>query len=168
LKHSPDKYNEEFIQQEGQAMKKLLMILLLGLLVTGCGTESQVSNNSQDKGGAGIVAGEVAASLTEESSLIFQYEVKNQTEEEVTLEFTSSQRYDYSVKTKNGKEVFLFSSVASFLQALGEENLKQGESLAYEIDLQELSLEKGEYILSVWMTPKGGKMNEVSKEFTVE
>ncbi|WLR54876.1 BsuPI-related putative proteinase inhibitor [Mesobacillus subterraneus] len=149
-------------------MKKLLMILLLGLLVTGCGTENQVSNNNQDKRGAGIVAGEMAASLTEESPLIFQYEVKNQTEEEVTLEFTSSQRYDYSVKTKDGKEVFLFSSVASFLQALGEEAVKQGESLTYDIDLHELNLEKGDYILTVWLTPKGGKKFEVSKEFTVQ
>lgn len=149
-------------------MKKLWMILLLGLLVTGCGTENQVSNNDQVKGGAGIVAGEMAASLTEENPLDFQYEVKNQTEEEVVLEFTSSQRYDYSVKTKDGKEVFLFSSVASFLQALGEEKVKQGESLTYKIDLQELSLEKGEYTLTAWMTPKDGKKYEVSKEFMVE
>ncbi|WP_226086454.1 BsuPI-related putative proteinase inhibitor [Mesobacillus sp. S13] len=149
-------------------MKKILMVLLMGLLVTGCGTENQVSNNDQDQGGAGIVAGEMAASLTEESPLIFQYEVKNQTEEEVVLEFTSSQRYDYSVKTKDGKEVFLFSSVASFLQALGEETVKQGESLTYDIDLHELNLEKGDYILTAWMTPKDGKKYEVSKEFTVE
>ena len=153
-------------------MKKLLMILLMGLLVTGCGTGNKVSNDNQDDekngGGAGIVAGEMAASLTEESPLIFQYEVKNQTEEEVTLEFTSSQRYDYSVKTKDGKEVFLFSSVASFLQALGEETVKQGESLTYDIDLHELNLEKGDYILTVWMTPKDGKKYEVSKEFTVQ
>lgn len=149
-------------------MKKLLMVLLLGLLVTGCGTEKQVSNNDQDQGGAGIVAGEMAASLTEESPLNFQYEVNNQTEEEVVLEFTSSQRYDYSVKTKDDKEVFLFSSVANFLQALGEEKVKQGEALSYEIDLHELSLEKGDYVLSVWMTPKGGKKYEVTKEFSVE
>lgn len=149
-------------------MKKLLMVLLMGLLVTGCGTENQVSNNDQDQGGAGIVAGEMAASLAEESPLIFQYEVKNQTEEEVVLEFTSSQRYDYSVKTKDGKEVFLFSSVASFLQALGEETVKQGESLIYDIDLHELNLEKGDYILTAWMTPKDGKKYEVSKQFTVE
>ncbi|MBT2644704.1 intracellular proteinase inhibitor (BsuPI) [Bacillus sp. ISL-41] len=149
-------------------MKKLWMILLLGLLITGCGTGNQVLNNDEDKGGAGIVAGEMAASLTEESPLIFQYEVKNQTEEEVTLEFTSSQRYDYSVKTKDGKEVFLFSSVAAFLQVLGEEKLKQGDSLTYELNLHELSLEKGEYILTAWMTPKNGKKYEVTKEFTVQ
>jgi ABC-type molybdate transport system substrate-binding protein len=149
-------------------MRKIWMIVLMGLLVTGCGTGNQVSNNDQDQGGAGIVAGEMAASLTEEKPLIFQYEVKNQTEEEVTLEFTSSQRYDYSVKTKDGKDVFLFSSVASFLQALGEEKVKQGEALKYEIDLHELSLEKGDYVLSVWMTPKGGKKYEIKKEFSVE
>lgn len=153
-------------------MKKLLMVLLLGLLVTGCGTENQVSNNNKDDltngGGAGIVAGDMVPSLTEESSLVFQYEVKNQTEQVVTLEFTSSQRYDYSVKTKDGKEVFLFSSVASFLQALGEETVKQGESLTYEIDLHELNLEKGDYILTAWMTPKEGKKFEAVKEFSVE
>lgn len=152
-------------------MRKLWMVLLLGILVSGCGTENRVNNNKDDvknEGGQGIVAGEMAASLTEESPLIFQYEVKNQTEEEITLEFTSSQRFDYSVKTKDGKEIFLFSSVASFLQALGEETVKQGESLTYEIDLHELSLEKGEYVLTAWMTPKEGKKYEVTKEFTVE
>ncbi len=153
-------------------MKKLVIIMLLGLLVAGCGTENQVSNNLKDDnkngGSAGIVAGEMAPSLTEESPLVFQYEVKNQTEKEVTLEFTTSQRYDYSVKTKDGKEVFLFSSGAAFLQALGEETVKQGESLLYEIDLNELNLEKGEYILTAWMTPKDGKKFEAVKEFSVE
>lgn len=150
-------------------MRKLWIILLMGLLVTGCGTGNQVSNdNNEEKGGAGIVAGEMAASIKEHSPLVFQYEVKNQTEQEVTLEFTSSQRYDYSVETKDGKEIFLFSSVANFLQALGEEKVKQGEMLSYEIDLHELSLDKGDYILSVWMTPKEGKKFRVTKEFSVE
>jgi ABC-type molybdate transport system substrate-binding protein len=150
-------------------MRKLWIILLMGLLVTGCGTGNQVSNNNkEEKGGAGIVAGEMAASIKEDSPLVFQYEVKNQTEQEVTLEFTSSQRYDYSVETKDGKEIFLFSSVANFLQALGEEEVKQGETLSYEIDLHELSLDKGDYILSVWLTPKEGKKFRVTKEFSVE
>lgn len=152
-------------------MKKIWMFLLLGILLTGCGTGNPTSSNGSDgevtTGGKGIVAGEMAASLTEKSPLIFQYEVKNQTEEEVTLEFTSSQRFDYSVKTKEGKEIFLFSSVASFLQALGEETVKQGEALTYEIDLNELELEKGEYVLSAWMTPKEGQKYKVTTEFTV-
>ncbi|WP_174734384.1 BsuPI-related putative proteinase inhibitor [Mesobacillus harenae] len=153
-------------------MKKILMILLLGILMAGCGTGNKVpvsdSEDAANGGGEGIVAGEMAASLTEQSPLIFQYEVKNQTEEEVTLEFTSSQRFDYSVETKDGEELFLFSSVASFLQALGEETVKQGEALTYDINLHELNLEKGEYVLSAWMTPKEGPQYKVSKEFSVE
>lgn len=154
-------------------MKKLsIIILLLGILVSGCGTENKIAKDEPvsgtGEGGHGIVAGEVAASMTEESPLIFQYEVKNQTEQEVNLKFTSSQRYDYSVKTKDGQEVFLFSSVAAFLQALGEEMLKQGEALNYVIDLKDLSLEKGEYTLTVWMTPKDGPKYKVTKEFVVQ
>ncbi|RSD29576.1 BsuPI-related putative proteinase inhibitor [Mesobacillus subterraneus] len=149
-------------------MRKFFMIILLGFLVTGCGTGNKVSNNEgKGGGGQGIVAGEMAASLAEKSPLVFQYEVKNQTEEEVTLEFTSSQRFDYSVKNKAGEEIFLFSSVANFLQALGEEKVQQGESLTYEIDLNELNLEPGNYTLTVWMTPKDGKKFEVKKEFSL-
>jgi hypothetical protein len=154
-------------------MKKLsIIILLLGILVSGCGTENKVAKDEPvsgtGEGGQGIVAGEVAASMTEQSPLIFQYEVKNQTEQEVNLKFTSSQRYDYSVKTKDGQEVFLFSSVAAFLQALGEETLKQGEALNYKIDLNDLSLKNGEYTLTVWMTPKDGPKYKVTKEFVVQ
>ncbi|WP_423408874.1 BsuPI-related putative proteinase inhibitor [Heyndrickxia sp. MSNUG] len=154
-------------------MKKLsIIILLLGFLVSGCGTENKVANdepvNGTGGGGHGIVAGEVAASLTRQSPLVFQYEVKNQTEQEVTLEFTSSQRYDYSVKNKDGEEIFLFSSTAAFLQALGEVKIKQGETLSYVIDLKRLSLEKGDYTLTVWMTPTGGPKYKAEQEFSVE
>jgi len=154
-------------------MKKLsIIILLLGILVSGCGTENKVANDAPvsgtGEGGHGIVAGEVAASLTEQSPLIFQYEVKNQTEQEVTLKFTSSQRYDFSVKTKDGQEVYLFSSTAAFLQALGEETLKQGESLTYAIDLNNLSLKSGDYKLTAWMTPKEGPKNKIIMDFTVK
>ena len=154
-------------------MRKLsIIILLLGVFVSGCGTENRVANDEPVSGtgggGQGIVAGEMAASMTEQSPLIFQYEVKNQTEQEVTLKFTSSQRYDYSVRTKEGQEVFLFSSVATFLQVLGEETVKQGEALAYKIDLHGLSLKKGEYTLTVWMTAMGDKKYKVTKEFTVK
>lgn len=153
-------------------MRKVWMVLLLGILLAGCGTGEKPVFNQEDKGtngeGSGIVAGEMLPSLTEKSALVFQYEVKNQTEEEVTLEFTSSQRFDYSVETKAGEEVFLFSSVASFLQVLGEETVKQGEALTYEIKLHDLELEPGQYVLKAWMTPQDGPRFEVTKEFTVE
>jgi hypothetical protein len=154
-------------------MKKAIILFLLGILLAGCGTGNQLTGNepakeTSGKGSGGIVAGEMEASLTEKDAFLFEYEVKNQTEQEVTLDFTSSQRFDYSVSTKDGKELFLFSSVASFLQVLGTETIKQGESLTYEIDLLDLNLEKGEYLLSAWMTPQEGPKYKVTTEFSVE
>lgn len=147
-------------------MRKACILLLLGFLLVGCSTANKGVETNSD--GSGIVAGEMVATLKENSPLIFQYEVKNQMEEEVTLEFTSSQRFDYSVETKEGEEIYLFSSVASFLQVVGEETVKQGETLSYDIDLRDLDLKAGRYILTAWMTPKDGKAYRVMKEFTVE
>lgn len=153
-------------------MRKLWLVLLLGILIAGCGTKGEPLVEEPDTEveaeGSGIVAGELEASLTEQSPLVFQYEVKNQTEEEMKFEFTSSQRFDYSVETKDGKEIFLFSSVTSFLQVIGEENVKQGESLTYEINLHDLELEKGTYVLNAWLTPQEGKKFKATMEFTVE
>jgi len=154
-------------------MKKLWLVLLLGMFVAGCGTKGEpLSSNEPDTEveaeGSGIVAGEMEASITEQSPLVFQYEVKNQTEEEIKLEFSSSQRFDYSVQTKEGDELFLFSSVTSFLQVIGEETVKQWESLSYKIDLHDLELQKGDYVLTVWLTPMDGQKHKATKEFTVE
>lgn len=151
-------------------MKKLAIVILIGILLTGCGTgvnnESNGSNGNTN--GSGMVSGEGSSSIVEKNSFQYEYIVKNETEEVVKLEFTSSQRFDYSVRTKDGKEIFLFSSIAAFLQALGEEELKPGEELIYEIDLTDLNLDKGEYILSVWMTPKDGETYKVSKDVVIK
>ncbi|KAA9028548.1 BsuPI-related putative proteinase inhibitor [Niallia endozanthoxylica] len=148
-------------------MKKAWILLVLGLFLVGCGA---VNNNSdeQNSDGSGIVAGEMAAVLTETSPFVFQYEVKNQTEKEVTLEFSSSQRFDYLVETKTGEQVYLFSSVAMFMAVMGEETMKPGETLSYEVDLHELDLKAGDYLLTAWMTPKDGKAYQVTKAFTVK
>jgi ABC-type molybdate transport system substrate-binding protein len=154
------------------ALKKLWIVWMLGIFLAGCGAGGQAGLNEADAEtndkGSGVVAGEMAPSLTEKSKLEYQYEVKNQTEKEVTLEFTSSQRFDYSVETAEGEEVFLFSSVASFLQVLGEETVKQGAALTYDIDLRDLNLKTGNYLLTAWMTPKEGPAFKVTKEITVE
>ena len=82
--------------------------------------------------------------------------------------FRALKRYDYSVETETGEQIYLFSSVAMFMAVLGEEIIKPGETLRYEIDLHELDLKPGDYLLKVWMTPKEGKAYEVTKKFSVE
>ncbi|WP_246945348.1 BsuPI-related putative proteinase inhibitor [Bacillus pinisoli] len=149
-------------------MKKWFIILLSAFFITACGTGNSEESQGENSNGSGVAAGEMEPSLVEKSPLVFEYTVKNQTEQEVTLEFTSSQRYDFSVENKQGEEIYLFSSVASFLQAIGEETVKPGESLNYEIILNELQLEKGDYTLNVWMTPKEGKKYQVKQTFSVK
>jgi len=146
-------------------MKKVWVFLILGFLLVGCG---KANSNDTNNDGSGIVAGEITAGLKETSPLVFQYEVNNQTEKEVKLEFSSSQRFDYSVETDKGEQIYLFSSVTMFLAVLGEETIMPGEALRYEIDLHDLDLKAGNYLLTAWLTPKDGKAYPVSKKFTVK
>ncbi|WP_205207759.1 BsuPI-related putative proteinase inhibitor [Bacillus sp. P14.5] len=118
--------------------------------------ENSEEDTKQD-GGQGIVAGEIEPSITKNENGKFVYTVKNQTEKEVTFEFTSSQRYDYAVKDASGETVFLYSSAAAFMQVLGTETLAQGEELTYTIELPPGEDFKDATTLEVWLTPKGGK-----------
>jgi Intracellular proteinase inhibitor len=153
-------------------MRAIISLLISMLILFGCGNghksenqQGEVNNSESDQD---IIAGEMVSTITEISPLEYEYEVKNHTEESITLEFTSSQRVDYSVSTKEGQELFLYSSTASFLAALGEEIIAPGEEFQYKINLTELNLQKGKYILTAWMTPEKGTSYKIAKEFTLE
>ncbi|MCD8510353.1 MAG: BsuPI-related putative proteinase inhibitor [Bacillus sp. (in: Bacteria)] len=168
-------------------MKKLLILLLMGIVLAGCGTGNGQGNEEITSGSGGSgdngepadggdsggeATGELEPSISLAGDLVFQYKVRNDSEESVTMEFSSSQRYDFAVETDAGETVFLFSSVAMFLQVEGEEVLQPGDELVFDLDLKEYQvdaeLEPGDYVLRAWMTPKDGSMFEVSMEFTVE
>ncbi len=140
-------------------------MFLFIFLLAGCGVSDQ---NVNGESGGEVMANGVEAIISDKDEVVFQYKVTNKSENEVVLEFTSSQRYDYSVKNKAGEEIFLYSSVTSYLQVLGEETIKQGESLVYEIDLRDLNLQPGEYVLTAWLTPKEGQAYKVEKKVVVE
>lgn len=173
-------------------MKKFIVLILLGILLTGCGTGNSdgaagdevttgsgngeptegTDESSEGEENGGIVAGDLEPNIMEDGDLVFQYSVKNQKEEKITLEFSSSQRFDFAVETKEGEQIFLYSSVAMFLQAVGEEELQPGEELVYAIDIKEFQLdqdlEAGEYVLRAWLTPMDGPVSEVTMDFAVE
>lgn len=155
----------------------VLVLIFSIVLLTACGTgdkKDEVKNENKNGGenvdlhvdgkNSGIWQGEIATSLIEKQNGDYQFVLKNHKETTITFEFANGQRYDYEVKTKDGKTVYLFSSVASFIQALGNEELKPGEELVYDIQLSHLELEKGEYILEVWLTHKGDKKYKVMME----
>lgn len=152
-------------------MKKILVFIISVIILGGCGTErgaEPVLSTGKEEGNMDTVQGEVVSKLKEVSPLLFQYNVKNDSGKEITLDFSSSQRFDYSIINSNGEEVFLFSSVSSFLQVIGKEVLSPGDQLSYDINVKDVELSKGKYTLKTWMTPRTGKAYSSSIEFTVE
>jgi hypothetical protein len=153
-------------------LKKTFVFLLLVFFLGGCGGEREAeqvsSSGKEEEVNVDTVEEDVLAKIIEVSPLSFQYQVSNQSEKDITLDFTSSQRFDYSIKTTRGEEIFLFSSVSSFLQVVGKEVLSPKEYLVYDIDVKEVGLSKGMYKLTVWMTPATGKAFSASLDFSVE
>jgi len=147
------------------------MIALLSLftifVLTGCGTQPTIEVNNT--GGNSIVAGSLEPNLQhkvlEDGSHEFTFSVKNQTERVITLNFTSGERYDYILKNEAGEVIDRLSMKAQYIQALGTEELKQGESLEYKETLP--ALEKGKYTIEFMITDTEFKPS-ASIEFEVE
>lgn len=57
--------------------------------------------------------------------------VTNQSNQPVTLEFNSGQRYDFVVRTPQGAEVWRWSADRMFTQALGTETIAPGATLRF-------------------------------------
>lgn len=156
------------------------LILMAALILAACGTgqggeaEPSPENPETEEPGTndgttgGSTEGEMKPEIEHVNDDIYRYSLVNETGEPHTFEFTSSQRYDYSLANESGEEVFLFSSVSTYLQALGEENLDQGDELSYEFEIPQLELEPGTYELTAWLTPRQGETYEVTTEHIVE
>jgi len=137
-------------------IRTLLFVLLVGLLI-GCGT-------SED----GSSADSVVPSLVEVDDRTYDYKIKNQTDQTITLEFNSSQRFDYAIFNDEDEQVYLHSDETMYAQVVGEEELEPGEELAYRINLNDIDLEPGEYVLEAWMVPNGKEAYKASENFVIE
>ncbi|MFK8795049.1 BsuPI-related putative proteinase inhibitor [Planococcus plakortidis] len=144
-----------------------LMALFAAMVFAACGIESDNQPEDPAPGGE-IIEGEVTSTIEETGNGTYRYTVKNDTQEAVTFNFTSGQRYDFTLTDEQGNEVFRMSSVSMYTQALGEEILRQGEELQYEIQVPEANLEPGTYTLEVWMTPTQGTNYPAEIEHTIE
>ncbi|RXT07035.1 BsuPI-related putative proteinase inhibitor [Ammoniphilus sp. CFH 90114] len=104
----------------------------------------------------GIVAGSLETTIShdvnKDGSIDFKFVLKNQTEREMTLSFSSGQRFDYNIRNAQGDVVKNYAADKLFIQALGEKVLKQGEE--WIITDQADSLPKGEYTIEFWITSK--------------
>ncbi len=57
----------------------------------------------------------------------------NESDEELALNFLSSQRFDFLLEDEHGRIVFRWSEDKVFLPVLGREIVRPGESLVYEV-----------------------------------
>lgn len=71
--------------------------------------------------------------------------VANESMEPVSFEFTSGQRYDFSVYDAEGNELWRWSAGRMFTAALGTETLQPGEALLYSATYEEGPSEPGLY-----------------------
>jgi len=81
----------------------------------------------------------------------------------VRLRFPTSQRYDISVKDDAGKVVYLWSSLAIFLPAIGEEEFVSKE---YRVPVS-LAIPDGRYLLEAWLTTETTRMYSAASTLTV-
>ncbi|QGU94283.1 hypothetical protein GOM49_03375 [Clostridium bovifaecis] len=68
----------------------------------------------------------------------------NPLKEDITLNFNTTQEYEF-ILLKKGKEVYRFSKNRSFGEMIVKKVVEPKRSLEYNIDLESLELEKGDY-----------------------
>lgn len=144
------------------------LLLSMAILMAACGTSGTAEPDMGNGSSEGLVENEVTALLEQMDSNLYRYTVNNQTEEAVTYDFTSGQRYDFTISKEDGEELYRLSSVSTYMQALGEETVEPGEKLEYEFEVPTTELEPGSYKLTAWLTPQEGAKYEAETELTVE
>jgi hypothetical protein len=142
-------------------MKKINIITLLSLLffvmLSGCSAikaEETVKEKEDLTAESGIAAGGLEPTLTTEAGegyVGITFKVKNQTEHEQELTFTSGQKFDFIIKNTVGDKLYQWSGGRMFTQMIETVILQQGEELVFT-ERTEVDLEPGEYTIEVWMT----------------
>lgn len=140
----------------------ITLVMTLFLLVT-CGDpltsdqdDASNSNNDEQESTGGVHEGTINTEIESisEEEYSFHFHIKNDKTEAVTLQYTSSQEYDYHILDNAGKILATYSMNKSFLQTTSEKTLGPGEVLTMDVDITEFlpQLEEGTYVLEVWPT----------------
>lgn len=85
-----------------------------------------------------------------EDTVLLEIHVTNVASSPISLEFTSTQRYDFEIATPDGESVWRWSAARSFGQALGEEALQPGESRRYTATWVG-SGQEGDFLATGWI-----------------
>ena len=159
-------------------LRNVLTVAIFVMALAGCGTSADTSkevepesNTGAENENAGIVAGSVVASLTEESTDgVHQYvfQLKNDKAEDVKLSMNSAQFFDYQLLDESGTVVYKDSDNKMYTQMMQEKVLKPGEILEMKFDATEglSTLPAGNYTLEAWSTANESEDWMASTEVT--
>lgn len=163
-------------------MKNVFIIPFL-LIVAGCGMNSDESlnENMDDVEDADKIEGGIIVDVEEEENQLYyvleekeksnngekvmEYSIQNDGEENLTLNFDTSMKYDYYILNENGEEVYRDSDEKSYNQSPEKLELKPDEKESYELELPEL--EAGEYILVVNTAAEKFKDEKAKMKFEI-
>lgn len=145
-----------------------VFLLVLTMILAACGSTNSAEPDKGNGSSEDKKENEVTAMLEHVENNLYRYTVDNQTDELMTYEFTSGQRYDYTISDDSGEELYRMSSVSMFIQALGEESVQPGDKLVYDFEIPAADLEAGDYELKAWLTPKDGEAYETKMDITIE
>jgi hypothetical protein len=104
-------------------------VWLLALLAAACAPAAQTGAEPE-----AVVAQDLSSALNvrvEGDSVRFELHITNATAETVVLEFATAQRYDFEMRTAEGRVVWRWSDDMMHAQVLGREELGPGESQRY-------------------------------------
>ncbi len=113
-------------------------LLRTGALITGCVLLGLGAQDSYFICERGMTQNPLRASVTTDKAEIapgeaitFTLRVENASADTVTLEFVTSQRYDFVVRSATQDTVWRWGSERGFMQVLGEERLAPGGVIDY-------------------------------------
>ncbi|WP_096156560.1 MULTISPECIES: BsuPI-related putative proteinase inhibitor [Bacillus] len=159
-------------------MKKWAFLSIIFLLIlSACGTGSTSPTEQPPTTGSGEEkrkevedpreVSEELQSTAEFKGETFIFTITNETGGDVDIVFSSGQEIDYIVFDSNGAKVKQLSDDMMYTQAIRETLLAEGDSLTYEVPMEEVTddLPNGSYTITFIFT--ADKHTEATTDFNI-
>ena len=104
------------------------------IALSACGTRSEQLLEQPGPGNSVQVAVSVTSdrdTYAPGDAIELRLELQNDTDRPLVLDFSTSQRYDFTILGSEGDTVWSSSADRNFMQMLGQENVQPGQNLLY-------------------------------------
>lgn len=136
-------------------------ILLATILTTACGSgkidkkvggDNQTGYETPIENDSEVINEDIISTELDFSDGFYTFTLKNISDKDVDLTFSSTQEYEYQIKDDTGNVVYTYSMDKMFGQMIVEKTLTAGEEYRIDVDVDIFSsLEAGTYTLEVWL-----------------